>query len=263
MNYNSAGRKNVMNFEQEILSLYDSGILIKDICSKLKICSYTVVKYLRKNNRRRYIVHTFDDSSFSSFSPESCYWAGFLAADGNIDKELNYIMLNLHSKDVKHIEKLLNFVKDENPSIKNNGFVGYATINSRKIVQNIIDLFEVVPKKSFTLRPPNKIPEGFAKHYVRGYFDGDGCISKTKKNRLIFKVYSGSKDILTWMSKIIKNNTEYGFSDKSLGLIKNRSIYCVESSGKSAKAILDWLYKDSTPETRLDRKYERYLSYLK
>lgn len=36
----------------------------------------------------------------------------------------------------------------------------------------------------------------------------------------------------------------------------------ISYSGKNAKQILDWLYKDSDYLTRLDRKYKRYLDYF-
>ena len=38
---------------------------------------------------------------------------------------------------------------------------------------------------------------------------------------------------------------------------------CISYSGKNAKKILDWIYKNSNEKLRLDRKYERYLEYFK
>ena len=47
------------------------------------------------------------------------------------------------------------------------------------------DLFNlgIVSNKSLTLQFPKNIPNSLIKHYLRGYFDGDGSISTNGTNR--------------------------------------------------------------------------------
>ena len=55
---------------------------------------------------------------------------------------------------------------------------------------------------------PN-IPENLIRHFIRGYFDGDGCATfsfatKTNKHRTLRTMFcSGSKDFLEDILKII------------------------------------------------------------
>ena len=44
---------------------------------------------------------------------------------------------------------------------------------------------------------------------------------------------------------------------------KNKSTAEIEYMGLQVYNILDWLYDDSTKNTRLQRKYERYKEYSK
>jgi intein/homing endonuclease len=273
--YNSLGRRGLVNFELDILKLYDEGSSIKNICSKLHIGKSTIHNYLKKNNRRRQILHTFDDLSFYGFTPESCYWAGFIAADGCIDKNKYYCRVDLHIDDKSHIEKLLKFTKDKNISIicgnkistfKNGKACNvahcYADINSVKIVKDLNDNFNITPAKSFTLRPPIKIPQRLVRHYIRGYFDGDGSIYWNKSHKCaVFSICSGSKDLLNWISNNIKQQVNHNFSKKALNLEKNSSIYSIQQMYSSAQSIFNWQYQDSTPDTRLDRKYLRHLNW--
>lgn len=276
MRYNSDGRKGLVDIECEILKLYDnSDLTVLNIAKRLCIGKSTVFNYLKKNNRRRYSWHGVDKSSFSEFTPASCYWAGFIAADGNISNKLTNVHIELNYKDAGHIVKALGFVKDIAPKIvygeKDIQFKGApvckvkfckADISSTDIVRSLCDNFNITPNKSFTIQPPTKIPEHLISHYIRGYFDGDGSIYWNKSHKCgIFNICSGSKDMLVWIGSAIRNNVDYDFSPKAFSLRPSATIYFIERSHKSAEKIFHWIYKDSVEEIRLDRKYERYLEY--
>lgn len=203
--------------ERQIVDLYDTGMKVEDICSTLSLCNYTVHNYLRKHDKRRNIVHTFDDNMFSVFTQESCYWAGFLAADGSIGQELRSLRVGLERCDRLHLEKLLRFSKDEHPTVKdgegqlidkNTGktysfIYSYIDINSVKIVKDLNDNFNITPAKSFTIQPPDKIPEEMIKHYIRGYFDGDGTLYWNKIKKVSeLRIDSASESLVNWARKI-------------------------------------------------------------
>lgn len=263
---------NSSELEKEVLDMYDSGVAIRDIYLKLNIGHGTVYRYLKNSKRNRCISHTFDDNMFSCFTAENCYWAGFIGADGAINKKSNSIRVLLSTKDKGHIKKLAVFSKDKNFVIKDlertknkiNTFCSFLDINSTKIVKNLNDNFNITPNKCFTLRPPDNIPEELIKHYIRGYFDGDGWISWNKiNNNVEFGICSDSADLLLWVSNNIKKQVDYKFSEKSLSVRPTSSIYRIGASGKVAKAIFDWVYLNSTQKIRLDRKYNKYLDYCK
>ena len=271
--YNSAGRKGKINLESEILKLYDSGKPIKMICAELGICNSTAHNHLQRNNRRRNRKHQFNAVSFSTFTPESCYWAGFIAADGGISNIGTGLRLELGQKDAGHLSKLLKYVEDKDPYIvsgtKECVFDGKiyqvkfcrADVNSVEIIKDLKDNFNITHAKSLTIKPPTKIPNELIQHYIRGYFDGDGsiCWSKTHKCA-IFSICSGSDDLLQWIADNIKEQVDYDFAPKAL-TARGKVIGYIRQPWQGAKCIFTWMYKDSTPETRLDRKHTRYLKY--
>jgi len=274
MKYNTSHRRGLINIEKEILKLYDNGQPIKQIASSLEISKSNIHNYLKKNGRRRQRKHLFDQNAFSIYDADSCYWAGFIAADGCIDKRKTHIRVDLSTEDRGHLTKLLGYVKDSSPNIvdgEKEVCFGEATtivkhsrvdVNSTAIVKNIINNFNVVPNKTFNLAPPVDIPNNMLSHYIRGYFDGDGSVYWNKSHQCaVFNISSGSKQLLGWFGAKIKDQVDYKFGDKALVLRPNRSIWCINHQHSGAKYILDWLYKDSTPETRLDRKYKKYIKY--
>ena len=76
-----------MNLSQkdtlEIVKYYNQGNSIKNICKKFKIGYNKTHKILKLHNilrsKRKY---KFNEHFFSRNSPDSFYWAGFIAADG-------------------------------------------------------------------------------------------------------------------------------------------------------------------------------------
>ena len=48
--------------------------------------------------------HKLNDNYFESYTLENCYYAGFIAADGNIDKNLKKITITLSNKDKGFLE---------------------------------------------------------------------------------------------------------------------------------------------------------------
>ena len=115
-------------------------------------------------------------------SEEKAYWLGFLYADGYISFSENKIELSLAEKDVHHIEKFRDFLGINNricyrPSVK----AYRLSFRSDKCKQDLINQ-GCTPRKSLTLKFPTskQVPYELIRHFIRGYFDGDGWFSNTK-----------------------------------------------------------------------------------
>ena len=96
---------------------------------------------------------------------------------------------------------------------------------------------------------------------MRGYFDGDGCLSKdSKRNRYMFSVL-GTLEFISSYQKILVdicgcNVTKLGQRHPD----RCNNNYTMTYGGKqSINNILDFLYKDAT--VFLDRKYIKYLQF--
>lgn len=199
------------------------------------------------------------------------YWAGFLAADGNIYRNPQRKMscrLNCTLKDQDHLLKLQDALKASNPIRRYDKNIGdkiytYYHFNIDSAEQLAHDLetnFNVVERKSLSLEPPLLQEEKYIRAFIRGYFDGDGYII-TNKDRVITIGFTGTKSMVDWIRLKIKAHTD----SLANGSIRyHRNAYTLRFCGnRSSKIILDWLYCHSDSNTRLDRKYNAFLEYLK
>ncbi len=253
----------------KIINLFNSGHTKKEISKIFGVSEPTIKRRLKELEIRREKKYTLDQDVFSFFSPESCYWAGFCAADAWIGQgKKKKIRVELKSTDFKHLKKMCRFFKRDESAVRiihrnkwNKKFSSCVLeIGNQKIVSDIVNNFNVTQAKSLVLLPPNNLPDDMIKHYIRGYFDGDGWVgTKDKKyNTIGFVIVSGSQNIIEWC---IENLNKY--LRIKLNMRHQNKISSLGASGFKAEQIFDWLYSDSTPETRLDRKYERYINYYK
>ena len=113
---------------------------------------------------------------------EKAYWLGFLYADGSVGSKEDKIELGLAEKDLKHIEKFRDFMNITNKISYRESTRSYRiSFRSSKCKQDLINK-GCIPKKSLILEFPNEkqVPNNLIKHFIRGYFDGDGSIAKNK-----------------------------------------------------------------------------------
>jgi intein/homing endonuclease len=126
-------------------------------------------------------------------TPEKAYWLGLIAADGCLykrGKSVYELKLALAESDrdlIEDFKKSINFngnllINKHQKELWQN-MVGI-TIGSKKIFDDLGNL-GLYPKKSLTILFPTKeqVPEEFVGDFIRGYFDGDGCISGGKKKK--------------------------------------------------------------------------------
>ena len=116
----------------------------------------------------------------------------------------------------------------------------------------------MVPKKSLILKFPDTgiVPEELQRHFIRGYFDGDGTVfsifdkKSTRYERFRWRMV-GTKDFLSAAGETIKRATKVNYSIRTM-----KSIFELMVSGnRQIVLIRDWLYADST--ISLKRKKDR------
>ncbi len=179
-------------------------------------------------------------------------------ADGCVSlTQSSKVCVQLSQKDKEHLCKwhdVLNSINKLHYYTSNN--VVASTHYSKKMCQDLIKL-GCVPKKSLILRYP-QIDESLDRHFIRGYFDGDGCIYFHKNqyhNDNLRLIFLGTLQLLNIVKQ--KINTTAKVKHKP-----DTRIYHLEVSGyKQARRIASWLYMDS--KIFLDRKKEKYLASLR
>ena len=185
----------------------------KSILQKLNISKPCLLRYARKYNLKikSSKLYNCDENFFEKIdTEEKAYWLGFLYADGyvRVRKGGSEVRLKLSIKDVDHVKKFNDAVKSNN-EIKIKGKFAISSVNQRKFVKHLVDK-GCINKKSLIIKFPYFLEENLKKHFIRGYFDGDGSVSisfkkndKYKRKMLNVNFVSGSFDMLKSIGEII------------------------------------------------------------
>lgn len=231
-------------------------------------CSYGTIRNLlnkhdidSRGNKQGY---PRDEFVFMNIDTSAkAYWLGFLYADGCVHTNRNEVSINITDKE--HVEKFKNFLGAKNHRIteskdsrwENAKTLYQLSIKDEQIHKDLIK-WGCVPQKTLVIDKIPNIPRDFISHFIRGYFDGDGSLhylQNTDNFRISFT--SGSKKFLEDIQK------ELNVIHLSLGHSEGTNTYQLQISGrKQVEKILNYLYQNSTEDTRLDRKYNSYLDCL-
>jgi|2_EtaG_2_1085320.scaffolds.fasta_scaffold03295_6 hypothetical protein len=246
---------NYSNISKEYLS----GAYLKDLAKKYDVSIWTLLDNFKKLGVKKKKIRYQDDNFFSKYTSESCYWAGFIAADGWISKYQLGIELSRVDKD--HIRNFVKIINGNNKiSNRKREKFHYSSvhINSKQMIDDLKKHFNIIPNKSLILEPPKQVPEKFISHYIRGYFDGDGSIGWHKHNqKMRLNICSGSVLFLEWLVGQITTNCKTGHPI----INESNKLYTIEFMGKQVENILFWIYENSNNKIRLLRKHFKFTKY--
>ena len=207
-----------------------------------------------------------NDSYFEEIDSEhKAYWLGFIMADGCIVRTekngpYNRFEFNLKPEDRILLERFqedlesnykIKEIEKRNKKRNFDSVVCNLRINSRKLVDSLIKN-EIAPNKTGREVLPSTIPNNLIRHFIRGYFDGDGSITINKT----FRICSSSRMILDSINEYFKNELDIEFNIYSDESYKEPFFTIDSNNRKKNKIALDHLYEDAT--VFLDRKYLRY-----
>ena len=189
---------------------------------------------------------------------EKAYWLGFLYADGSVGSKEDKIELGLAEKDLKHIEKFRDFMNIANKISYREKTKSYRmSFRSAKCKQDLIDK-GCIPKKSLILDFPNEnqVPKHLIRHFIRGYFDGDGWFTNTESCFQIGVI--GTENFINGFLNSIENTNK----DNKIFDVhrKNGAKRYVFGAYDDVLNFLNWIYKDSN--IYLERKYNSYLDFI-
>ena len=184
--------------DEEIISKYkEIGEVVKT-ANFLNISPCYITRSLKRNNIeiKKWRKNQFNDHYFDEIDcEEKAYFLGFLWADGNnfYSEERGKVSIKLSEKDREILEVFKKLIQYESPlqHVKNiqctdkNGKIhnckdAYSlNLNSLRM-SKYMDFIGLHPNKTDTLRLPSFgiVPENLYHHFIRGFFDGDGSISK-------------------------------------------------------------------------------------
>lgn len=249
-----------MTIKQNIAKDYLLGASGAKLSKKYNLHESTIYKYLKqlnipirsnKINSKKFFC---DETFFSSINTEEkAYWLGFFYADGYQTKN-NYFGFSLAEKDIDHLKKFNDAINSTYPIKEYFVTSGYKPgspycrllIRSDKICSDLTT-HGAFKNKTLILTYP-KISEDLNKHFIRGYFDGDGSWTKDSKTKVGFQFkLCGTESFLNSVCEIL---------DIPKKLYKKGNCFYISKAGQKVYDIMNYLYDDST--IYLERKYERY-----
>ena len=256
---------------ENIITLYNEGTSLRKLENIVGYSRKTLSKILKENNvvikdnRVNSRKYNLNEEYFKNINTkEKAYWLGFIAADGYITSPAKHntqkFGITLSIIDKEHLENFNNCLKSTYPvaelkgsesNYSSNSKFCRLLITSQKSV-NYLKRLGIIENKTNRLTFPtiDQVPEKFIYDYIRGYMDGDGSISFSNNSCIIG--FTGRKEFLAKIQEKLGINLKLCTKD-------NITFQLNIGGNYQCKKILDLLYKGSKKNTRLDRKYKKYL----
>ena len=254
-----------------IIKLYKDGKTQKYISEQLLISERCIPKALKKrgehvrtyseNNRRYGLNERYFDKIDT---PSKAYILGLLYADGCNHPEHNCITLSLQECDKGVVEFVrdeieyegpirVNYLSKKNPKYKDQ----YMLCINDEYMSKQLETLGVIKAKSLILQFPTFLDDGLIPHFVRGYFDGDGCIVYDEKHQKCHTKTAGTKEFCDTLSKILTSmNCKHNIVHPKQ--CKDNNTFVLQTCGnKSSFKLLSWMYDND--EFHMERKYQKYL----
>ena len=254
----------VARLEKALEDYKTSSLSLRELAAKHNISRPTLAGFLLGRGidiyTRKSKVNTFAFDCIDS--EEKAYWLGFLYADGSVShyKSSKRIELGLKESDYGHLEKFADFLNYRGKihyRPETNSYRIY--FGCQKIHDDLIKL-GCVEKKSLVLMFPSEtmVPKCLWRHFIRGYFEGDGCIDVHRnKDGTVRKIVSllGTKEFLSRLLYSLPFQITTTIIKKCKNNASNN--YYFQLRKAESEIFLDYIYSDCT--VYLDRKHDLYL----
>ena len=216
-----------------------------------------------------------DEKFFKQWSPQMSYVLGFIYADDTVEdcrvsSRTCYIAFSNNDLDllIKIRELMSSNHKINRVSSRTINVIGksynckdsyYLRTGSKSMYFDLIKL-GLCPRKSLIIELP-EVPKKYFQYFLRGYFDGDGCINleKKNKNRLNVIFTSGSKTFLVGLANRIKTD----IADISSSISYGSGAFRLRYSFRNAFLVAKYIYRDIFSAPYLSYKFEKFTEYKK
>lgn len=264
---------------ESILKRFDSGESLESLQKSfhtrkirdILISNERVIKRggVRENSGRKY-QYNFDADYFQEINTrDKAYWLGFIYADGCIMKnKRGQDILQIGLAETEPLEKFKKYLKCNKPIHQHQTTNSYNdtistaynfTINSNKIVSDL-EKWGVVERKSLILTFPTFLSQELLFHFIRGYFDGDGCVYIQQKgnHKYVLSEICGTKEFL----EVLQSHLT--FLHKNHIYKENRratNCWKLKLACENTIKMYHLLYKECD-DLYLSRKKEKFENYI-
>lgn len=217
-----------------------------------------------------------NENFFKTWSPKMAYVLGFMFADGSLldtnSSSRTYYLL-FSNNDLDLLNKIRKTLSSEHkiyvrpPRVMEHTEKKYISKTSyllkfgnKSMYDDLLDL-GMTHRKSNSMHLP-KVPMRLFSYFLRGYFDGDGCVNiYLPKNRVTPRIKvlftSGSTGFLSELSELLAQV----LSIKTLPYYRSMGAHNLTASDANAVRVLDYMYIGLNEVPYLERKYQKYINY--
>lgn len=257
--------------QEQLISDYIDGVQVKELAIKYHISTVAIYGLLKRRGftmkpqteaQRKYSI---DESFFDSIdTEEKAYFVGFLFADGYNNTERHSVNLSLAEKDREILEQLsaclktnkpLQYVEYHNGNTSNQ----YRLVIANKHISEQLESLGCTRAKTFTCEFPSWISQEMKRHFLRGYFDGDGHIGLTK-HVARFEIV-GTEKFCESVAELLMQECNVNSSIRARHPNRKNNIRQLKVCGnRQILKVLHYIYDNS--QIYLKRKYEKYIEIL-
>lgn len=239
----------------------------KEIDKSLGLTEYQIKHRIQRHlkitlSKRKKHFYKYD--VFKTENPNKYYILGLIASDGNLYndgyKNRYKVSISSNKSDRCILEKINSMICDTKIVFDRKNQNLSELVLYDKVIYDEIKKYNINENKSLSLDYPNNIPLQYQKDFIRGYFDGDGSLSISKKGNYekLTIQFLGTKKFLSGIMNVINENLF--ISCKNI-LNTNSKIKSLRYFTKEARTIMNWLYSDENA-LKLNRKYDKYKQYI-
>lgn len=243
-----------------------SGLTVSDFSKKIKLS--TLGYWLKKYEfiKEKHIgSKTRLNWKFESINNETeAYIMGLIMSDGWVSSN-RQIGIRLSIKDKNVLYKIANYFS-ENINLKEKDNFCLFKISSCEAFYNL-KKYGITTNKTYDNLYIPEMNEDLIRHFIRGYFDGDGTIY-VDRNFLKYNICSINKKFLIQIQDVLSKNGIYSSINKEIR--KGKKMFVVDHYCEDCKNMYrlfirrkselvkfhEFLYKEST--IFMERKYNKY-----
>lgn len=218
------------------------------------------------------IKYFVNENFFALWSAEMAYVLGYLYADGSLE-DASYLRgkyVRVSSIDKSSIVKIRALMQSEHTIVLRRREKPFRPqyllrIGNHKLYGDLSAL-GLYPNKSLTITFPS-VPKEYFSHFLRGYFDGDGCvflerskgITRAKIVRRLAVIFtSGSKKFLEALDDYL---SEF-LGTKKGSVYRNGNAYQARYQTKDSIKIFKFFYTTAPKKGYLERKLKIFIKYF-
>ena len=251
--------------KSQLFEMYETGNYSgNQLTNYFPVSQVAINNLLRRNGydaksaselKRKYPIQ--EDFFDKIDTQEKAYILGLLYADGWNQTDRNVVGIGLKESDKEILDKITSLIQPTKPlgyykknklkrGFENSQNEYRLVIANKHISERLVELGCGKAKThNLTFPTEEQVPSCLIRHFVRGYFDGDGSVSGDKQKQ--FNLVGTINFLLPLQQILIE---ELGFSKTKLDQRhkeRDDEIRSLRYFGiNQCKTFRDWLYKDAT-----------------